>query len=55
MNKKIKKSDITLKNIYWKGFEDGKKSSLKHNLMLIQGQLESQKEFIKRPKKIRKK
>ncbi len=27
------------KEIYWKGFEDGKRSSLKHNIVLLNAQL----------------
>lgn len=28
-----------LREMYWKGFEDGKRNSLKHNLILIKSQL----------------
>ena len=35
------------KEIYWKGFEDGKESSLKHNIILMKSQLKSQKEMKK--------
>jgi len=33
--------------IYWKGFEDGKQNSLKHNLILMKCQLEASKEIVK--------
>lgn len=32
------------KEIYWKGFEDGQASSLKHNIILMKSQLKSKKE-----------
>ncbi len=32
---------------YNKGFEDGKKSSLKHNIVLLKLQLKAQKEYKK--------
>ena len=35
------------REIYWKGYEDGKASSLKHNIILMKNQLKSQKEFKK--------
>lgn len=41
--KKMKKG----KDRYWEGFDDGKESSLNHNIVLIQSQLKSHKELIK--------
>ncbi len=42
------------KEVYWQGFEQGKKNSLKHNLCLLKGQLKAQKEYLKNAKKIKK-
>ena len=39
------------KKIYWRGFEAGKRNSLKHNLVLIKAQLKSQRDFLKEKKK----
>lgn len=39
MKLKTKKEE----EIYWKGYEDGKKSSLKHNICLMKLQLKTQK------------
>ncbi len=33
------------KKIYWEGYEKGKQSSLKHNILLMKGQLKASKEI----------
>ena len=36
------------KEIYWKGFEDGKSNSLKHNIILMKSQLKVERDLKKR-------
>ncbi len=36
--------------IYWRGFEDGKRSSLNHNIILMKLQLKSSKDIYKNKK-----
>ena len=50
MNKLTEKE----KEIYWKGYENGKKKSLEHNRCLINCQLKTQREQIKDLKKQKK-
>lgn len=33
------------KEIYWKGYEEGKNNSLKHNIILMKNQLKMKKEL----------
>jgi len=42
------------KDIYWKGYEHGKKKSLEHNKCLINCQLKAQREQIRDLKKQKK-
>ena len=44
-NKKVKVE--TKKDRYWEGYDDGRKSSLNHNIILMNAQLKSHKEFRK--------
>jgi len=39
--------------MYWKGFEDGKQSSLKHNINLMKSQIKIRKGFVELHKAIR--
>jgi len=41
----VQEIEFKLKEVYWKGFEDGKKNSLKHNIVLMKSQLNAQKEI----------
>lgn len=44
MTRTIEHKEALMKE-YWRGFEDGKKNSLKHNMALLKLQLKTQKEF----------
>lgn len=56
MNKKFisefefKKSQIKKieDEAYWKGFEEGQKNSLKHNILLMKMQLKTQRKFTQK-------
>lgn len=40
----IKIKDTLYQKAYWKGFEDGKKNSIKHNINLLKLQLKNKHE-----------